>query len=386
MSSRDLYILIALLSTACYLAFFLYYLLGWWTLHAFRPPASFVPNTRISVVISARNEERYIPQMLQDLHGQDYPAGLWEVWIVDDHSEDRTAALLEAGRASGTLPLHLISLAGELEPEEVVVAYKKKALETAINLAGGTLLVTTDADCRLQPHWLSRIAALFEQENCNMVAGPVLYEPSGSFFMKMQALDFAGFQGITAACLRFHFANMCNGANLAFRKSAYEAVGGYKGTEQTASGDDMLLMHKIARRYPGTVRFLKNREAAVYTHAEPTWRGFWQQRLRWTSKSRHYTQPLIPGMLGAVFVFYGLLLLTALLGLRHPPFLMLAAIMAAVKLLIDFIFLWSVTRWFRQLRLMFLFLPAWLFHLLYVTALGTLAAFIKPTWKGRKTR
>jgi len=43
---------------------------------------------------------------------------------------------------------------------------------------------------------------------------------------------------------------MCNGANLAYSKKAFEEAGGFTGIDNIASGDDMLLMHKIYKRYP----------------------------------------------------------------------------------------------------------------------------------------
>jgi cellulose synthase/poly-beta-1,6-N-acetylglucosamine synthase-like glycosyltransferase len=77
---------------------------------------------------------------------------------------------------------------------------------------------------------------------------------------------------------------MANGANLAYRKSVFDEVGGFSGTEQTPSGDDELLMMKIVRKYPKGVVFAKSTEAVVHTLAHSSWSDFLQQRKRWASK------------------------------------------------------------------------------------------------------
>lgn len=43
---------------------------------------------------------------------------------------------------------------------------------------------------------------------------------------------------------------MCNGANLAYERKAFNEVNGFAGVDHIASGDDMLLMHKIGKQYP----------------------------------------------------------------------------------------------------------------------------------------
>jgi len=41
---------------------------------------------------------------------------------------------------------------------------------------------------------------------------------------------------------------MCNGANLAYEKQAFFDVNGFEGIDDVASGDDMLLMHKLFKK------------------------------------------------------------------------------------------------------------------------------------------
>ncbi len=63
-------------------------------------------------------------------------------------------------------------------------------------------------------------------------------------------MDFMVLQGITGAAVHKSKLTMCNGANLAYEKKVFSEVNGFAGTDHIASGDDMLLMHKIWKKYP----------------------------------------------------------------------------------------------------------------------------------------
>ena len=81
---------------------------------------------------------------------------------------------------------------------------------------------------------------------------------------------------------------MCNGANLAYERKLFYEVDGFAGIDHIASGDDMLLMHKIAKKYPGKIYYLKSVDAIVSTHPMQSWKQFFNQRIRWASKATHY--------------------------------------------------------------------------------------------------
>ena len=87
--------------------------------------------------------------MFQALQNQTYPTELFEVIVVDDHSTDGTAAIVQQFPS-----VKLIQL-----KEDNINSYKKKAIETGIAAATGDLIVTTDADCLPGNNWLTTIAA-----------------------------------------------------------------------------------------------------------------------------------------------------------------------------------------------------------------------------------
>ncbi len=60
---------------------------------------------------------------------------------------------------------------------------------------------------------------------------------------------------------------MCNGANLAYERKVFYEVNGFTGIDHIASGDDMLLMQKIAQRFPGKISYLLSKESIVTTQS-----------------------------------------------------------------------------------------------------------------------
>ena len=94
---------------------------------------------------------------------------------------------------------------------------------------------------------------------------------------------------------------MCSGANIAYRKVVFFEVKGYDGNEHLASGDDEFLMHKIAQKYPGSIRFSGGIKSLVLTNDSKNLTQFFNQRIRWASKWSFY-KSLVPKIL-AIYVF-----------------------------------------------------------------------------------
>jgi hypothetical protein len=247
--------------------------------------SSFSEAPTFSILIAARNEAANLPQLLSDLAAQTLPAAQFEVLIADDHSTDATAALVTAVAEASTFRLKLITLPAG-------ATGKKAALQAALQVARAPWLVCTDADCRLGSGWLAAYAALIAQKpEANFVSGPVLLTGPDTLFVQLMGLEFAGLVGVGGACLARQWPTMCNGANLAYRRAAFVAVGGFADNAHLASGDDEFLLHKIHAAFPGTAHFLADAAAVVRTTAPPTLRALLRQRVRWASKWRHYQSP-----------------------------------------------------------------------------------------------
>ncbi len=347
------------------------------------PPEPGTAPLRVSVLIPARNEANKLPGLLSSIILSKDKYNLLEIIVLDDFSEDETAAL-----ALRFPMVRVIKMADVLPPVRQYFPNKKQAINIGVAEALGELVVTTDADCRVPPQWLSLIGQAFAQNpELQALSGPVAFEEGHTWLQRFQALDFSGMMGITGAG---YFSNkffMANGANLAYRKSAFEAVGAYDGNMHIASGDDMFLMQKMAERYPKGTGFLKHAEATVMTEAAPDWPSFWQQRMRWGSKNT--ALPNGPLRLALVVAFLHCCLLLILLPCAcwtGSVWLWSALFTGLVlKAWSDYHLLASMCVWFGRKGLMRWFWPSFFIHIVYVASVGTASLLIKKyTWKGRK--
>ncbi len=345
-------------------------------------PRGFVPHTFISVVVPARNEAAHLPACLESLLAQDYPERLYEIIVVDDHSTDDTPRLV---RERYGHRVRLLQLATALRGRSIN-AYKKAALTLGIREAWGELIVTTDADCLAGPRWLHHLAAAYEQ-GAPILAGPVRYRPGKGLLGRFQALDNAGMQVLTGAGLASGRLLLANGANLAYPKALFEKLGGFRGLDKRASGDDMLWVQRAVGA-GHAIRYLRHPEAVITTHPQPNWAAFLQQRIRWASKFGALRDPRLWAAQIIAFALCALIFLNYVLGLFGDLFaLLLFFALLAGKSLLDYPLLREGTRFLEQPRLLRAFLPAQLLHIGYVLLAGLGGLFTRRyMWKGRRVR
>jgi cellulose synthase/poly-beta-1,6-N-acetylglucosamine synthase-like glycosyltransferase len=328
----------------------------------------------ISVVIAARNEENNISHLLTALEGQTYPSEKFEVLVVNDHSTDKTADVVLLFEK-----VTLINAGGS-------GSGKKNALSIAISQATGELIVATDADCIPGRFWLSCIADFYHTTKAAFIAAPVMYKTDGSLLSTFQTIDFITLQGITAAGVESGFHSMCNGANLAYTKTAFETVNGFEGIDKPASGDDLLLMHKISIKYPQQVRYLKSKAATVVTTPPGSWREFYWQRIRWASKTNYYEDKKIYYALLLVYFVNVLFPVMLVFGCWNAWYLLLALGYLVAKTGIEYNFIKPVSKFYGQEDLLRWFPFLQPLHIFYTVLVGLLSQFGSYQWKGRKTK
>lgn len=376
-------IYVSILLLLGYVIFMLLCLWGWYRQATTSSPLDFIPKTRISVLVSARNEAANIAQCIQHLAVQAYPQELFDIIIVDDHSNDETAAIV----SSFQLPnLRLLSLATLLEGQATPISFKKKAIELGVAASSAELIVCTDADCWMGSDWLKELAALYEVSGAKMIIAPVQMAHNKSILQLFQTLDFMTMQGITVAAHRLQFGLMCNGANLAFSKSAFASIHGYQGQEHLISGDDYLLLLKMKTAFPDGIRYLKSSAAIVQTLAQTTWSDLIQQRIRWASKSGKYKDGLMHFILLWVFTFNAVLLLLSLLAIADTHYQLLCCALFIAKISTELMFLWPVAKFYNARFLLRYFPLLQPLHVVYVFVAGFLSRFGTFNWKSRKLK
>jgi len=379
-----IFIAIAILFFLIYACLIIYYHQSWMQIPLYKEQLTNgkISNTLISVIIPARNEEGNIGACLTSVINQSYPKNLFEIIVVDDFSTDGTAAIINSFSKEN---VSLVSLK-DFVKEGDLNSYKKKAIEIAISNAKGALIVTTDADCIVPHSWLQRIASFYEMYHPAFIAAPVAYYGENNFLKIFQTLDFITLQGITAASVYKKFHSMCNGANLAYEKAVFLEVGGFTGIDNIASGDDMLLMHKIFERYPERVLFLKSPDAIVKTKTANTLKEFLNQRIRWASKADKYTDKKITAVLLLVYLFNAWLLFLGILSILLPHVFCGFVGVLIAKTIVELFFLYPVARFFNKEKLLWWFPAAQPFHILYTVIAGWLGKFGSYKWKERKVK
>lgn len=377
-----IFAVISLVLALAYAVLMLLYRSGWQRQPLFRAGA--VPgDTKVSVIVPARNEAPNIGACIDSILAQDYPPVLLEVIVIDDHSTDATAAIVNG---YDDPRVRCLSLAEYLQPGERLHAYKKKALGIGIARSSGQLIVTTDADCTAGTAWLKTLAACYEQENPVMIAAPVDFSSGNRVVELLQSIDFMSMQGITAAAHALQLGHMGNGANLAFARDAFEAVGGYAGTDHLASGDDYLLLLKMQQQFPGRIAYVKSEAAIVRTAPQPDWSSFLQQRIRWASKSGKYNDHRLTAILVLVYG-YNLSFAVLLVAAFFSP--LAAAALAGsfvLKTASELYYLFPVARFFGKAKQLCFFVFLQPLHILYIILAGFLGMIGTYRWKGRNVR
>jgi poly-beta-1,6 N-acetyl-D-glucosamine synthase len=239
---------------------------GLWALslsYGFLRPKSGSPSERISLIVPAYNEEKSIAQCLRSLLSLDYPD--FEIIVVDDGSRDRT---LEIARA--------------IEDPRVKVLHqenggKAEALNTGIAASTGKILLTVDADTRLNRTALLSIANRFEgHPELGALAGNVKVDEPRGLLKRVQDLEYTSSIGyIRKAQSVLGAVMIVPGPIAALRREAVEKAGGFSSA--TFAEDFDITLAVLREGYK--VQFEDS--AMAYTIAPGTVGELLKQRRRW---------------------------------------------------------------------------------------------------------
>jgi poly-beta-1,6-N-acetyl-D-glucosamine synthase len=255
---------------------------------------------RVSVHVAARNEAECIGACLEALRCQDY-AGDYQVIVVDDRSDDDTAAIVEAMAA--TWPRLKLVRAPQIPRFRCP---KKSALAVAIEAGAGELLLFTDADCEPEPGWISAMASGFSRQQVGLVAGYSPHRQAAGLKNGILALDNMAVAALSAGSIGMGRALASTGRSLAYRRRVYNEVGGFEPVGHLLGGDDVYFMRLVGQT-SWEMAYNRRMQGAVWSQAGPEqWRQIIQQKLRHAAKAGHYGGPaLLLG--GMVYLFHALL-------------------------------------------------------------------------------
>ncbi len=327
----------------------------------------------VSIIIAMRNEATAIASLLQSIKDQTWAVNKFEVILVDDHSTDESVAAASSVQQS-------------LEINNLIILNspghgKKEALTYGMAKAKGEIILATDADCIVPPAWIEKMVGAFNP-NTQMVIGAVAVKSGASAFSKLQGLEFSSVMGSGLSLASLGWPIMCNGANLGYRKSAFNEVAGYEGNFHIPSGDDEFLMRKILKRYPSGIRLAPINENVVQTDPQPLVRDFLQQRMRWAGKWKA-NNSLLSRFTALFILVFQASWLVAIVFLFINISSLSIFLLILVKLFLESIFLWQVSTGLNKRFHWLSFLSLQVIYPAYVVVIGVMAQLKNYHWKGR---
>ncbi len=328
-----------------------------------------ISSVTVSVIIACRNEELNLPLLLNDLYSQDYDSKLFEIIIVDDNSTDSTFQIASA--------FHKIVNYKVLKNKS---RGKKCAIQCGVYAATGKLIITTDADCRMDKRWISVIAFEYSETKADMIIAPVQLENKPGFLGRIRELEFLSLQGVTAGTAEAGYPVMCNGANLAFTREAYLRHSENLHNE-IASGDDVFLLHSLKKEADSKIIWGWSPAAVVTTRHCETLTSFIKQRSRWLSKAKAYTDSFTLFIAAAIFLVVMLNLVLLIGGIINQELIVLFSAAFLIKSVPDFLLLYETTRRYNKSHLMKWFIPAQLLYPFYVVTVVLYSLLFKNSWK-----
>lgn len=324
----------------------------------------------ISVVISARNEEKRIKPTLESLLKIKYPHDKYEIIFVDDASTDNTVLIIEKYLARNNNWQLL-----RIYEKKDLLKGKKAALTKAIEMAKGEIILTTDADCIVPENWLTEMAGCFDDKT-SMVLGYSRLQKRKGWLDKLLVFDnlFSGIMIAAPTLLGFPMSSV--GRNMAYRKKDFIEVGGFDSLVQYKSGDDVHLTELFRRVAKGKIKFCFNKNSFTLSNPPDTFKEIFHQQIRKNSK-------VLKKSMGSVFLtlfvflyHLCLVLFPFLYGISNFWLMLLA-----IKLFIEIITLIVSAIKFSERRIIPFLLFFQIFYPIYVMIMALVGIFQHYEWK-----
>ncbi len=216
-------------------------------------------NPIVSVIVVAKNEEKYISACLDSLVVQDFPKDSYEIIVVDGGSKDRTPEICRS------YPVKLISTGSGISHQRNV----------GISAAKGKYVAFTDADCIADKNWLRKLVEQAEKTDKNTVAvgGPNLVfdtDPPLSRIIGYAQETFLGSGGSVQTSIpdKSGYVDSIPNCNILYKR---EVVAREKYYEGLSIGDDSELNFRLRQK---GYKFLYLRDAIVWHHRRASLKSF----------------------------------------------------------------------------------------------------------------
>ncbi|MBM3447948.1 MAG: glycosyltransferase [Bacteroidetes bacterium] len=316
-----------------------------WVIHVFYALRYFLPATKVktfnheeqqgvSVILCARNEEENLRELIPAIMEQEFAE--FQLIIVNDSSWDETADILKALQLEYPA-MHVI----HIDEDKQLMQGKKFALTLGIKAAKYEIVLLTDADCRPRSStWIQEMTSGLGEKK-EIALGFSGYKKYPGYLNKLIRFDAfviaLNYFGLAKAGMPY----MGVGRNLAYTKTAFFRIGGFRAHYKLASGDDDLFVKEAANARNTILKISPDSQTVSEPHK--TWS-------KWTfQKKRHFTTaPLYDGRIkrrltiwpAMFFMLWGAAIANELIFFKIEICIALAAALL-LRYLIQFIALYA---------------------------------------------
>ena len=244
----------------------------------------------VSLLVAAKNEEAVIAKLVENFCNIDYPTCQYELWVIDDNSDDGT-------------PLVLDKLAHSYQQLRVfrrapgAGGGKSGALNQVLPLTKGEIIAVFDADAQMPPDMLRRVLPLFERQEVGAVqVRKAIANSFTNFLTRSQAAEMALDSFFQQQRIAVGGIGELRGNGQFIRRRALIGCDGFN--EETITDDLDLTIRLHLDRWD--IDFLFDPGVDEEGVTRPI--ALWHQRNRWAEggyqRYLDYWQPIVKGRLG----------------------------------------------------------------------------------------
>lgn len=332
-----------------------------------------------SIVVSAKNEAKHIEEFIHQIVYQNFPKSNFELILIDDASNDDTYELAKNTLSKSSLTYQLI--------KQQHHKGKKQNISEAISISKGSVIITTDADVIYRSmNWLVTIAHYFNTYSPNMLIMPVDFKDQFGILSAFQIIENSALTGVTAGYAGLNFPFMCNGANLAFKKSVFQQVSGYQKHLHISSGEDVFLLEDFKKIDKTSIHYSLQTNLIVKTNTVKSLNHFFSQRIRWASKTKQNSNKLNL-FAGLIITISNLLFLALFVAIiKKSVIIPYLSIFVLAKLVFDFLLLFLASNFLGRRKYVWWLIPFEAVYWIYALIVGIGTLVYKPYWKGKKIK
>jgi 1,2-diacylglycerol 3-beta-glucosyltransferase len=223
----------------------------------------------VALLVAAKDEAAVIGRLVDDLCTLDYPSDRLEVWIIDDNSQDNTAAIVKAKQS--TYPqLRMFRRSAQAS------GGKSGALNQVWPQTQAEILAIFDADARVPRNLLRRVVPFFDTESTGAVqVRKIIANAEVNLLTRGQAIEMVLDSYFQQQRTTIDGIGELRGNGEFLRRRSLEGCGGFN--EETITDDlDLTIRLNLDRQ---KVRMLL--DPGVDEEGVTSLKALWHQRNRW---------------------------------------------------------------------------------------------------------